>query len=164
MRKSLFYFLFLSFFIPLPSHAADSKTFHGSGEVVTVDPLYSRITIDSGTIKGFSGGGKTEFVVDSQELLKGLSARDQVEFEILESNGEAKINKMTKTGTAPEKDPSTPLGKAVQEVLTGTGQAVKAVTTPITPVGAAVGEVVGSTTEATGNLLSEAKSDVKRDF
>ena len=166
MKKAPFCLLFLSLFISIPTHAADPKTheFHGSGEVVTVDPLYSRITIDSGAIKGFSGGGQNEFVVSSPELLKGLSARDLVEFDISDSSGEAKIEKITKTGEAPEKDEGTPIGKAVQEVLTGTGQAVKTVTTPITPVGAAVGEVVGSTTEATGNLVGDAKSDVKRKF
>ena len=164
MKKIPFYFLFLFFFISAPCLAADSKTFHGSGEVVTVDPLYSRLTIETGAIKGFSGGGKNEFVVSSQDLLKDLSARDLVEFDISGSGGEAKINRIKKVGVAPEKDSSTPIGKVAQDILIGTGQVVKTITTPIPPVHDTVGEAVGATTEAAGNAVSEAKSDVKRDF
>ena len=163
MKKALFYFLFLSLFISIPGHAAD-KTYQGSGEVVTVDPLYSRITIETDAIKDYSAAGENEFVVSSPELLKDISRHDLVDFEIQEVRGEAKINKLTKTGVAPEEDEGTPIGKAVQEVLTGTGQVVKTVTTPITPVGAAIGNAVGDTTEATGNLVGDAKSDIKRKF
>ena len=163
MKKAHFYFLFLSLFISLPSAAAD-KTFQGSGEVVSADPLYSRVTIETGAIKGYSAGGKNEFVVSSADLLKDISAHDLVDFEISEVKGEARIDKITKTGVAADADDGTPIGKAVQEVLTGTGQAVKTVTTPITPVGAAIGGVVGDATESTGNMVSDAKSDVKRKF
>ncbi len=140
------------------------KRFSGRGEVVTVDPIYSRLTIRNEAIKGFSGAGKNEFVVKSQDLLKEVAAHDLVEFEISELNGEAKIDKMRKTGVAPEKDSGTPIGKAVQEVLTGTGQAVKTVTTPVPALHDTVGEAVASTTEGTGNLLSDVKSDARKDF
>ena len=163
MKKALFYFLFLSLFIAPSSYAAEAKTFHGSGEVVTTDPLYSRITIDSGAIKGYSAGGKNEFIVSSASLLKNLSARDLVEFDITENKGGSEITKITKTGVAEEKDERSPISKAAGDLLSGTGQAVKTVTTPITPVGAAFGEVIGSTTEATGNLVSEAKTDAGKE-
>ena len=167
MKKPPFYLLVLALLcLPVIAVAMESKEkrFTGSGEVVTVDPLYSRITIETGAIKGYSGGGKNEFVVSSQSLLKDLSAHDLVTFEIAEVKGEATIDKITKTGVAPEKDQSTPIGKVAQDVLTGTGQVVKAVTSPIPPVHDTLGEAVGATTEGVGNAVSDVKSDVKKDY
>jgi Cu/Ag efflux protein CusF len=155
----LFLLLFSSF-----SYAGESKTVKASGEVVTVDPLYSKITLETGAILGFSGGGKAEFEVASKELLSGLSARDIIEFEISGARGEAKITAIKKMGQAPVKDNSTAIGKVMQDVLTGTGEVVKTVTSPIPPVRDTLGEAVGTATEGTGNLVSEAKSDLKRDF
>ena len=164
MKKAPFYFLIFTLFICILSHAADSKTFQGSGEVVTVDPLYSRITIETGPIKGYSGPGKNEFVVSSNDLLKDLSAHDLVEFEISETRGDAKIDKIKKTGVADEKNTGTPIGLMAQDILTGTGNAVKTVTSPIPAVHDTVGEAVGTATEGTGNLVKDVKSDAKRDF
>ena len=157
MKKAAFYFLILSCFISIPSYAKESKVYQGSGEVITTDPLYSRVTLETGSIKDLSAPGTNEFIVSSPDLLKNLSAHDLVNFEITGSKADAVITKIEKTGIAPEKDTRSLLGKTAQDVLTGTGQAVKTVTTPITPIGAAVGEVVGSTTEATGNVVGEAK-------
>ena len=164
MKKAPFYLLLSILFISLPSHAANTKTFQGNGEVVTVDPLYSRITIETGPIKGYSGGGRNEFVAASADLLKDLSARDLVEFEITEVNREAKIDKIKKTGVANEKDSGTPIGQAAQEILNGAGNAVKTVTSPIPAIHDTVGEAVGTATEGTGNLVKDVKSDAKRDF
>ena len=79
-------FLVLLSFSPASLWAASRpKSFSGNGEVLSADPLYSRITIEGGAIKGFSQGGKNEFVVSSPELLKGLATHDLVAFDISET-------------------------------------------------------------------------------
>ena len=83
MKKS---FLILSFLLLIPSilPAASKETlYQGSGEVTSVDPLYSRVTIRHSAIKNFTGDAETEFFVQSAGLLKGIAKRDLVNFTLI---------------------------------------------------------------------------------
>ena len=133
--------------------ALKAKTIEASGEITSVDPLYSRLTIHHGAIKGFSGDTETEFVAGSAALLKGLSKRDLVDFTIEEKKGEALITKITKTGQAPPKEEKAELGKAVQGALVSTGEVMKTVASPIPPAHEIVSGAVGATTTATGAVV-----------
>ena len=75
-----------------------------------------------------------------------------------------KINKITKVGTAPPKSEGTPVGKALQEMLEGTGEVVKGVTSPIAPAHEAASSVMDATTDATGNDLNEQSPEAKTKF
>ena len=132
------------------------KRFEGRGEVTSADPLYGQVTIKHGLIKGFVGGDETEFFLASPGLLKGINKRDLVDFTIVEINGDARIEKITKTGEAPPKEENHELGKAVQGILVATGEAAKTVTSPIAPAHEVVSSSVGATTETTGAVLDNA--------
>ena len=173
--KNIPFFVFLfSLILPPFSYAADraeTRHFQASGEVISVDPLYSRITISHSPIKGFSGDGETEFTVKTADLLKKISKSDLVDFEIEETKSEANIIKITKTGQAPPKEEGVPVGRAAQEVLEGAGTIVKTVASPIAPVGEVANATADATTNATGSVLTEAKpaisdgdAQVKRKF
>lgn len=156
MKKIAFLILFSTFLTGSAVHAADSlksKVIEASGEITSVDSLYSRVTIHHGAIKGFSGDTETEFVVTSAGLLKGLSKRDLIDFTIEEKRGEALITKITKTGQAPPKEDKAELGKAVQGALVSTGEAMKTVASPIPPAHGIVSGAVGATTAVTGAVV-----------
>lgn len=165
MKKVLIFALILFFSFCQPSFAADPKArqFHGNGEVLTVDPMYSQVTIQHDPIKDFPADGETEFFVSSPELLKAIKTGDLVEFWITDHHGEVKIDKIQKTGIAPIKNDGTPLGQVVHDVLQGTGDVVKGVTEPIPPVHE-VAKGATSITDATGDALKEASPAVKNKF
>ena len=156
-------FFLISLFIVNPT-IADAKTFNGKGEIVTVDPVYGRVTIQHGPIAGLAGDEETEFFVTSPDLLKNLGKRDLVDFEITEEKGETKINKITKTGIAPEEDDRLPLGNAVQGALETTGEVAKTVTEPIAPAHEVVKGATDTTTSATKSLLKDQSNEVKQKF
>ena len=166
MKKTFFLLTLFSFLIAPALFAAEPQVrqFSGSGEVTSVDPLYSRITIQHHAIKDFAGDTETEFVVASADLLKKISKGDLVDFEFTDSKGDVKIDKITRTGQAAPKQEGIPVGKAVQDVLVGTGDVVKGVTQPITPVHEAANSTMDATTNATGSVLNDANPDVKRKF
>ena len=164
MKKVFEVFLFL-FLIPSILLAASKEThFEGSGEVTSVDPLYSRVSIKHGAIKNFEGDTETEFFVQSPDLLKGITRRDLVSFTLVNDKGDVRIEKITKTGEAPLKDDSTPLGRVVQDALVATGEAAKTVSSPITPAHEVVSGTVGATTRVTDSVLHDANPDVKKKF
>ena len=164
MRKALVFSVisFLSIVLPL---SADAKTreFHGSGEVVTVDPVYSQVTIEHGAIKDFAGDTKTEFFVSSPDMLKNIQKGDLVDFDIKDDSGNVKIEKITKTGVATPKDEGSPFGQTVKGVLQGTGDVVRGVTRPL-PVAKEVGNAVGDTTAATGEALKDTPTESRTKF
>ena len=165
MKKALI-FSFLSFFLFCqPSFAADAKIreFHSSGEVLTVDPVYSQVTIEHAPIKDFPSGNDSEFFVESADLLKGIQKGDLVEFDVTDNKGDVKITKITKTGVATPKSETMPLGQAVSDVLHGTGDVVKGVTAPIAPVHE-VAKTATSVTDAGGDAVSDASPEVKNKF
>ena len=165
MKNSLIFSFISLFLFCQPLFAADAKTreFHGSGEVLTVDPMYSQITIKHSAIKGFSSGDEAEFFVESAAFLKGIQKGDLVEFDVTDTKGDVKITKIEKTGVAmPKRDGST-LGQAVSDVLHGTGDVVRGVTTPIAPVHEVV-KGATSFTDAGGDAVSDASPEVKSKF
>ena len=164
MKKALMFFLFLISIPALLLAASKETLYQGSGEVTSVDPLYSRVTIQHGAIKNFEGDTETEFFVQSPDLLKGFAKRDLVDFTLVNEKGDVRIEKITKTGQAPLKDDSVPLGRAVQGALVSTGEAVKTVSSPIEPAHEVVSGAVGATTGATDTVLHDANPDVKKKF
>ncbi len=166
MKKNVLISLFsLLLFMLLPlAVQAKTNTFDGKGEVVSADPLYGRITIKHDAIKGFAGDEETEFVVSSNDLLKGLGRRDLVDFTIEDKNGDVQIIKIMKTGQAPPVDDRLPVGKVVQDALVATGEAAKTVTTPIEPAHELVSGTMGATTDVTGSVLKDAKPEIKQKF
>ena len=160
--------LLLSFLLipssPL-SAAQKSGVFEGSGEVVTVDPAYSRITIKHGAIKDFSADGQTEFFVESQDLLKGISTLDLVDFTIRDEKGDARIEKIIKTGVAVHEEGGLRVGEAVNDVIRATGETARFVTSPIPPASDAVGGAFEATAGSTGNAVKDARGPkVKQNF
>ena len=155
--------LVLALFCFSQSAFAQTKSFNGSGEVTSVDPLYSRVTIKHSAIKGFSGDTTTEFAVASADLLKNLSDRDLVAFTVTDNHGDVKIEKIIKTGVAAEEE-KTNLGTVAQDVLVGTGEVAKGVTQPLQPVHEVVSGAVGATTGATGSVLEGADGEGKTKF
>ncbi len=163
--KKVFVILSFLFFTPSILLAVSKETFYeGTGEVTSVDPLYSRVTIKHGAIKNFEGDAETEFFVQSPDLLKGITKRDLVSFRLVNEKGDVRIEKITKTGEAPLKDDSVPLGRVVQGVLVSTGEAVKTVSTPLAPAHEAVSGAVDATTDATDSVLHDASPEVKQKF
>ncbi len=137
--------------------AEDIKRYQGTGEVLSVDPLYGQITIKHGEIKGFvAGGDETVFFVSSKDLLKMIHKQDFVDFSIVEVKGDARIDRITKTGVAPDRKEGIPMGEAVQGVLTATGEMAKAITAPIEPAHEVVSGTTDATTNTTGAVLDEA--------
>ncbi len=166
MRKEAFFFTLTALFLTSYAFSGDSapKQFEGSGEVVSSDPVYSRVTLKHKPIEGFVGGDETEFVVASPKLLKEINRHDLVEFTIEDKKGDVRITKITKTGVATPKRDSLPLGEAVQDVLVKTGQAASTVTAPIPGVGQVVSGAAGATTDTTEPILEQAKPEVKTRF
>ena len=165
MKKVLIFTLFSFFLLCQPSFAADAKVrqFHGSGEVLSVDPVYSQITIEHAAIKDFSSGNDSEFYVESPDLLKGIQKGDLVDFDVTDTKGDVKINKIQKTGVASPKRNDSTLGQAVSNVLHGTGDVVKGVTSPIAPVHE-VAKGATSITDLSGDAVSDASPEVKSKF
>ena len=158
MKKTLLLLMvaFIGFANTVLFAAQNVKRFEGHGEVTSADPLYARVTIRHGLIKGFIGGEETEFFLASPDLLKGINKRDLVDFTIIEINGDARIEKIIKTGQAPPKEENKAVSKAVQDILVATGEAAKTVTSPITPAYEVVSGGVGATTDTTGAVLDNA--------
>lgn len=164
MKKQSFFLLtglLISFsLLPAPAFSAPKAT-EAKGEVVSSDPVYSSVTIKHGAIKGY-GADETIFSIDSA-LLKNINRYDLVDFTIVDNKGDVRVTKITKTGVAiPEKEAG--MGQVVQDVLVGTGEVAKGITTPIEPVHQVVGGTVDATTGATGSLLSEADNKAKTKF
>ena len=167
MKKNLFLVILLSLFFLPSSHAEQNdavQKFHGEGEVVSVDPVYSRVTINHSLIKDFAHDGETEFSVQSADSLKKISKSDLVSFEIEETKGDAQIVKIQRVGQAPTKEDHMPLGSAAQEVLEGAGSIVKTVASPIAPIGQVANAATDATTNTTGSILKDAESQVKTKF
>ncbi len=165
MRKILI-FSFISFFLfYYSSSSADSKVqqFQGNGEVLSVDPVYSQISIQHAAIKDFPSGNDSEFFVTSRDLLKGIQKGDLVEFEGTDNRGDVKIDKIKKTGVVPAKNDNIQLGQAVNDVLHGTGEVVKGVTQPIAPVHEVVKSAT-SITDTSGDALTDASPEIKNKF
>lgn len=166
MKKVSAILVFLSFLVVAGAMAAENQVRHfsGRGEVTSVDPLYARITVRHAAIKDFSGDAETEFVVASADLLKKIVKGDVVDFEFKDTRGDVKIEKITRTGHAEPAEDGIPLGRAAQDVITGTGEVVKGITTPVPPVHEAATGSVEATTKATGAVLDDANPAVKRKF
>ena len=165
MKKALFY-SFLSIFILVTPGLASNKSvrqFHGEGQVLTVDPVYSQITIQHKAIKDFSGDRASEFYVSSPDLLKKIQKNDLVAFDLTDNKGDVKINKIAKTGVAIPKDDGLPLGQVVNDVLQGTGDVVKGVTEPIPPVHEAAKSAT-AVSDATGEAVEQTTPQVKNNF
>ncbi len=156
MKKILLLILSASL-IYAPAAFAKDGNYKASGEVVSVDPVYSRITIAHDPIKGFSGDSQTEFTVKSNDLLKDISTLDTVDFEVEASNGEANITKLTKTGHAAPRPDGIPVGQAAQDVFEGAGNIVKTVASPIAPLSEVTNATADATTNTTGSVLNETK-------
>ncbi|MEI8344718.1 MAG: copper-binding protein [Candidatus Omnitrophota bacterium] len=148
------------------AHAANSepKSYNSKGEVALVSPLFSRISIQHDAIKGFSEAGETEFVVADKNALNTIQRGDLVEFRIVDERGDVRLDKIVKTGVAPIHDDKIPVGRAVQGVIEGAGQAVSAVTAPIQPVNEVASNTMNAATGATGAVLNDANPEVKKDF
>ena len=165
MKKALIYSILSLVLLSRPSFASDPqvKQFHGSGEVLSVDPVYSQISIEHAAIKDFPVGNDAEFFVESPDLLKGIQKGDLVEFDVTDTKGDVKINKIVKTGAALPKKETMPLGQAVSDVLHGTGNVVKDVTSSIPPVHE-VAKGATQVTDASGDAVSDASPEVKNKF
>ena len=164
--KKVLIFAFISFFSLCQNSFADEpelREFHGSGEVLTVDPVYSQISIEHAAFKDFPAGNDTEFFVESADILKGIQKGDLVEFDVTDHKGDVKITKIQKIGIAPPKKDESTLGQAVSDVLHGTGDVVKGVTQPITPVHEVVKSAT-TVTDASGDAVSDASPEVKNKF
>ncbi len=157
-----FVFILLSFLSTLVW--AQPKHFEGKGQVTSVDPIYSHVTIKHGAIKGFSEPTETEFLVSSPDLLKKLEKRDLVDFQIVDNKGNVEIDKIVKTGQAPQENEDLTVGKVLQEALVGTGNVVKGVTAPLAPANEIVSGAVDGTTQATGSALEDIGPNTKNKF
>ena len=166
MKKTAGFFLFIFLLISLAVSAqAKTKDFDAKGEVVDVDPLYGRITVAHGVIPGFAGDGKTEFFVESADLLKGLGRFDLVEFSVRDDKDGIQITSLKKTGHKEPAKNNLQIGQAVQDVLVATGETAKFVTSPIPPAHEVVSGVVGVTTDATGSVVEKAEvPTAKKEF
>ena len=152
----------LVFFISSISEAA-VKRFEGKGEVTSVDPVYSSVSIKHGAIKGFAGDGETVFTVASADFLKKINKRDLVDFSLVDDKGGVRIEKIERTGQAPPEERGK-MGQVFQDVLVGTGEIAKGITTPIAPAHEVVSGAVGATTDVTGAVLKDADNQVKTKF
>ncbi len=164
-NKSLYFFvsLFAAVCFVQSSSFAAVKRIEAKGEVSSVDPVYSSVTIKHGAIKGFAGDGSTDFTVVSADLLKSINKSDLVDFTIVDDRGDVRIEKIVRTGQAVhQKEPG--MGKVVQDVLVGTGEVAKGITSPIEPAHQLVSGTVDATTGATGSVLNDADNKVKTEF
>ncbi|GEM_PF-958435 len=172
MKKSLALFLLISALAvqTSPMFAADDiKRYQKSGEVLSVDPIYGQITIkhirEFRTLVGTgerlaSNDGTVDagtlFFVASKDLLKDIHKKDLIRFSVIEVKGDAQIDQIEKIGVAPDEKEGTPIGDAVQGVLAATGEAAKAVTSPIQPAHEVASATSDATTNTTGAVLDNA--------
>ena len=88
-----------------------------------------------------------------------------MDFSLVDAQGDAQIDKITKTGVAPPKKNESEVGNAVQGIITATGEGVKTVTSPIEPAHEVVSGTMGATTHTTGALLDDATlPETKKQF
>lgn len=163
MKRAFFLLLAAAILMSNPLAAHASGTYEGEGVVESADPLYQRITIRHGAIKGFAGEGTTEFVVADTALIRNLSRRDLVKFTVNDQNNDASITAIEKTGVEPPAEPSK-LGQIVHETLVVTGGVAKEITKPLPPAHEVVSGAVGATTDTTGAVLDNAAPDSKSEF
>lgn len=150
--------LFLLFVATVALSAEKARRFEGAGEVLSVDPLYSRITIEHGAIKDFSGDGKSEFFVTEPSLLKDVSKRDLVSFSLVDEKGDVRIDKIERTGVAePRGDGTIKINDAARAVIGATGEVARTVTQPIAPVHEGVRSATGAAEEVSNTALEERK-------
>lgn len=165
MKKQFFYplvSLLTAICLIQSSGFAGVKRTEAKGEIVSVDSVYSSVTIKHGAIKDFSGDGETAFTADPS-LLKNINKRDLVDFVITDDKGDVRLATIMKTGVAePEVTPK--IGQVVQDVLVGTGEVAKGITSPIAPAHQLVSGAVDATTDTTGALLNDADTQVKKKF
>ena len=158
MKKTTALVLFLLLLNLSYSHAADStRHFEGYGEVLTVDPISSQVTVRHRAIKGLEGSGDTQFYVSDVSMLKGIAKHDLVELDLVEVKGDLKIEKITKTGEALPQEEGIPLGQAVHDTLQGTGDVLRTVTSPLPPVSEAVGGAADSTASAADPRIQDGE-------
>lgn len=161
--KRISLFLLLLALLVSPAHAK-TRTFEGSGEVLSADPAFQRVIIKHGPIKGFSPADVTEFRVEDPALLKEVGTGSLADFTIVEESGGTRISKIVKTGQAPPKETGLKVGQAVQDVLVATGKTAEFVTSPIPPAQEAVGGAFDAATGATGELLNDKEIPARREF
>ena len=162
MKKTLIFSVISFFLFSIPAFFAEDykiREFQARGEVVSVDPVYAQITISHGAIKNFAGADQTVFSVSDRDLLKTVSKGDLVEFHLMDVKGDVHVDRLLKTGVASAKEGGFPIGRAMQDVLEGTGEVVKGVTTPIAPAHEVAAGVVDATTDATGSALNDASTE-----
>ncbi len=165
MKNTVASVLFFLLLTTLYCHAANSsRQFSGKGEVITVDPVYSQITISHESIKGFAQEGEAEFYVTEAAILKGVTKGDLVDFELTDTKGDVKIDKIVKTGIAPPKDDGMPLGQALRDTLQGAGDVLGAVTAPIPPVSEAFHGAMASTADVADPKIEDGKLKQKTSF
>ena len=158
MKKTTALVLFLLLLNLSNSYAADStRHFEGYGEVLSVDPISSQITIQHRAIKGLEGSGDTQFYVSDAAMLKGIEKHDLVEFDLVEIKGDLKIEKLEKTGVALPREEGIPLGQAVHDTIQGTGQVLKTVTSPLPAVSDAVGGASDSAASAADPRIQDGE-------
>lgn len=150
--------LLLLFSASVALSAEKAHHFDGKGEILSVDPLYSRVTIKHTAIKGFSGDGKSEFFVTKPELLKGISTRDLVSFSLADEKGDVRIDKIERTGVAEEHgDGTIKISEAARAVIGATGEVARGITQPITPVHEGVKNATGATENISDAVLEDRK-------
>ena len=167
MKKNytLFLLILLLFSACAFAQSQKIKHFDAKGEIMSVDPLYGRITIKHGPIKDFAGDAVTEFTVSAADILKGLATKDLVDFSVNDEKGDAQIEKITKTGVAAPAPGGIPIGAAARDVLLATGKTAEFVTSPIPPAQGLVQNTVGTITEGTGNAVEDVNvPEVKSKF
>ncbi len=159
MKRTIVPVTLLLLLIATVALSADKTNhFDGKGEVLSVDPLYSRITIEHAAIKGFSSEGKSEFFVVKPDLLKGISTRDLVSFSMVDEKGDVRIDKIERTGVAVEHgDGTIKINEAARAVIGATGEVARGITQPITPVNEGVKSATGATENVSDAVLDDRK-------
>lgn len=162
IKKLAFIYLALGFASVVWASPIHDRSIEATGEVLSVSPVYSRITIKHGLIPGYSESGETEFQAEPKEILSKISGGDLVQFTITETKGNSVITKIERTGVAVKEERH--LGQALQKTLEGAGDAATALVSPIAPAGEVVGAATTATTEATSSVLNQANPEVKQSF
>ena len=151
-------FLFVLFATVSSGYTASRDgEFSGSGAVISVDPVYARVTITHPAIKGLSGDGTTEFFATSADVLRNVETGDTVDFKITQKRGEALVTSIARTGRVEEVDDVPAINRAFQGALETTGEVAKTITQPIPPAHGVVSAAAGATTDTTGALIDESK-------
>ncbi|MBI4352628.1 MAG: copper-binding protein [Candidatus Omnitrophica bacterium] len=153
-------------FTSLSVQAAEQviRRFEGKGEVTSADPLFSRVTIKHGAMKGFAEERETEFFVDSAGLLKDIHRYDLVEFTVADRKGEVLVEKIKKVGEASPPPGKIEIGKAVRDVVVATGEVAKGIASPIPPVQEMVSGAAGAASETTAVLNEASIPEPKQEF